>query len=177
MIVWVNGAFGSGKTTLVEELRRRRPEALVFDPEQIGYVLREVVDVPTGNFQDLPLWRRQVGSMAAGLVEEYGRTVFTPMTLVRPDYADEIFGMLRAAGITVHHFYLDVPAKTLTRRIDARDLVPGDPARNEAVKAWCKARVAECAVAAKALPEDTVRLDGERPVAELATEVLRRLEA
>ena len=31
MIVWVNGAFGSGKTTLVEELRRRRPAALVYD--------------------------------------------------------------------------------------------------------------------------------------------------
>ncbi|MFI9587033.1 hypothetical protein ACIHCQ_35635 [Streptomyces sp. NPDC052236] len=33
MIVWVNGAFGSGKTTLVEELHRRWPAALVYDPE------------------------------------------------------------------------------------------------------------------------------------------------
>lgn len=51
MIVWVNGAFGSGKTTLTSELHRRWPEALVFDPEQIGYLLREIVKVPTGNFQ------------------------------------------------------------------------------------------------------------------------------
>lgn len=38
MIVWVNGAFGSGKTTLVDELRERWPEALVYDPEMVGYV-------------------------------------------------------------------------------------------------------------------------------------------
>ncbi|MFC5889257.1 hypothetical protein ACFQ0M_46075 [Kitasatospora aburaviensis] len=28
MIVWVNGAFGSGKRTLVEELRSRWPQEL-----------------------------------------------------------------------------------------------------------------------------------------------------
>lgn len=31
VIVWVNGAFGSGKSTLVDELRPRWPEALVYD--------------------------------------------------------------------------------------------------------------------------------------------------
>ena len=64
--MWVNGAFGSGKTTLVEELRGRWPEALVFDPEVIGYVLREIVEVPTGDFQDLRLWRRQVAESLVG---------------------------------------------------------------------------------------------------------------
>ncbi|MCX4531438.1 hypothetical protein OHA79_37175 [Streptomyces sp. NBC_00841] len=29
MIVWANGAFGSGKTTLVAELHRRWPEAQI----------------------------------------------------------------------------------------------------------------------------------------------------
>jgi uridine kinase len=36
MIVWINGAFGSGKTTLVEEITHRRPDAVVLDPEYIG---------------------------------------------------------------------------------------------------------------------------------------------
>jgi hypothetical protein len=36
MIVWIDGAFDSGKTTLVAELHRQWPEALVFDAEQIG---------------------------------------------------------------------------------------------------------------------------------------------
>ena len=55
LIVWVNGAFGSGKSTLVDELRPQGPEALVHDPEMVGYVLREIVEVPTGDFQDLRL--------------------------------------------------------------------------------------------------------------------------
>lgn len=38
MIVWINGAFGAGKTTLVAELHSRWPDALVYDPEQVGGV-------------------------------------------------------------------------------------------------------------------------------------------
>jgi hypothetical protein len=40
MIIWINGAFGGGKTTLAEELHRRLPDALPFDPEYVGYILR-----------------------------------------------------------------------------------------------------------------------------------------
>lgn len=57
MIVWVNGAFGAGKTTLAEELSRWLPDAVLFDPESVGYMLRHWVAVPTGDFQDLPSWR------------------------------------------------------------------------------------------------------------------------
>jgi thymidylate kinase len=39
MIIWINGAFGAGKTTLAEELHRRLPDALAFDPEFVGYIL------------------------------------------------------------------------------------------------------------------------------------------
>jgi hypothetical protein len=39
MIIWINGAFGAGKTTLAEELQRRLPEAMPFDPEYVGYTL------------------------------------------------------------------------------------------------------------------------------------------
>ncbi|WP_328744896.1 AAA family ATPase [Streptomyces sp. NBC_00285] len=172
MIVWVNGAFGSGKTTLVEELRPRWPEALVFDPEMVGYVLQEIVDVPTGDFQDLPLWRRQVASLAAGLAEEYRRPLLVPMTLVNPGYLDEVFGALGNAGLVVHHFFLKVPPEVLVRRIEGRVSFPDDPAREERVRAWCKARIEVCTGAVDTLPGDTVFLDGTSPVRELADQVL-----
>lgn len=174
MIVWVNGAFGSGKTTLVGELRRRMPQALVFDPEQIGYVLRDIVEPPTGNFQDLPLWRRQVISFARGLVEAYDRPVLAPMTLVEPAYAQEIHGALRARLVPVHHFYLRVSPEVLTRRINLRSH-HSSAERDRAVKEWCVAQIPRCLATEPLLPPDTVFLDGERPLRELADEVLSHL--
>ncbi|WP_377269078.1 AAA family ATPase [Peterkaempfera sp. SMS 1(5)a] len=175
MIVWVNGAFGSGKSTLVEELRPRWPEALVFDPEMVGAVLSRIVDVPTGDFQDLRQWRRQVVNMAVGLVEEYRRPLLVPMTLVNPGYLDEIFGALEAAQVEVRHFFLKVPEEVLISRIDGRSFFPDDPARDEQGRAWCKARIRACTAAVDALPQDTVLLDGESTPQELAEAVLRQV--
>jgi hypothetical protein len=83
MIVWINGAFGAGKTTLAEELHRRLPDALAFDPEYVGFLLTQwAPPAPSGDFQDIPLWRTLVAEFAVGLAREYGRAVVVPMTLV-----------------------------------------------------------------------------------------------
>lgn len=177
MIVWVNGAFGSGKSTLVDELRGRWAEALVYDPEMVGYVLREIVEVPTGDFQDLRLWRRQVVELAVGLVEEYRRPVLVPMTLVNSAYVGEVFGALRNAGIAVHHFFLKVPEDVLVARIDGRSFTPDDPEQDARVRRWCKERIGVCTAAVDTLPDDTVFLDGEASPAELADLVLRHVAA
>jgi hypothetical protein len=147
MIVWIDGGFGSGKTTLVAELHRRWPEALVFDPEQVGLVLREIVEVPTGNFQDLPLWRTQVAAMAIGLVEEYGRPLLVPMALVEADYLEEIFTAVRRCGISVRHFYLDVPRDELARRVAARMRAQGAPERGASFRGWDVVQNDRCAAA------------------------------
>ncbi|SDN61962.1 AAA family ATPase [Streptomyces wuyuanensis] len=177
MIVWVNGAFGSGKSTLVDEVRSRWPEALVYDPEMVGYVLREIVEVPTGDFQDLRLWRRQVANLAVGLVEEYQRPVLVPMTLVDPGYVEEIFGALKDVGITTQHFFLKVPEDVLVERIDGRSFTPDDPEQDERVRRWCKSKIESCIAAEDSLPGDTVFLDGELRPQELADDVLVRVGA
>jgi len=41
VIIGLKGAFGSGKTTLTEELHRRLPDAVIFDPEDVGHVLTQ----------------------------------------------------------------------------------------------------------------------------------------
>ncbi|NJQ01264.1 AAA family ATPase [Streptomyces zingiberis] len=180
MLVWVNGAFGSGKTTLVDELHGRWRGTLVFDPEMVGFVLRKIVEVPTGDFQDLRLWRRQVAGLAAGLVEEYRRPVLVPMTLVDPGYVEEIFGALKDGGVTVHHFFLKVPREILEQRIDGRSFTPDDPARDAEVRRWAKGQIDRCVKAADAagvLPGDTVFLDGRLSPQELADQVLARIAA
>lgn len=39
MLIWINGAFGAGKTHTAFELRRRLADALVSDPELLGVAL------------------------------------------------------------------------------------------------------------------------------------------
>ncbi|MEI3604813.1 hypothetical protein SPD48_03840 [Pseudogracilibacillus sp. SE30717A] len=39
MIIWVNGAFGSGKTQTAYELHRRISNSFVYDPEIIGFFI------------------------------------------------------------------------------------------------------------------------------------------
>ncbi len=56
MIIWLNGGFGAGKTTLAEELHRRLPDAVVYDPEDVGLMLWKWMP-PNGDFQHLPSWR------------------------------------------------------------------------------------------------------------------------
>ena len=172
VIVWVNGAFGSGKSTLVDELRARWPEAIVYDPELVGFLIRRIVDVPTGDFQDLKLWRRQVADLAIGLVEEYQRPVLVPMTLVNPQYVSEIFGALQAAKVARRHFFLKVSEETLVERIDSRSFTPDDPDRDEQIRWFCKKKMAQCMAAVDTLPSDTLFLDGELTPAELAAEVM-----
>jgi predicted kinase len=175
VIVWINGAFGAGKTTLAEELHRRLPDALPFDPEYVGYLLRKWVPAPDGgDFQDLPLWRKLTAEFAIGLHHEYGQHVITPMTLVDPDYRNEIFKLLAAADVPVLHVFLDVPPEELRRRITTQVLVPDDPRADAEARAFRLRNVDRCVAARAALPPDTVVLDVDRP-ARLADRVLAAL--
>lgn len=74
MIVWLNGAFGAGKSTVAVALRELTPGARLFDPEYVGFLLRRFVPIPTGDFQDLPLWRELVVAHLAGLAGHHPGT-------------------------------------------------------------------------------------------------------
>jgi hypothetical protein len=122
-VIWLNGAFGAGKTTIARGLAAEVPQAMVFDPEPIGLTLRKTIPPDlrsTADFQDIALWRRLTRDAIEGLVEQYNRPLIVPMTLVRSGYFDEIIGSLRRAGLTVHHFTLVATPATLRRRLATR---------------------------------------------------------
>ncbi len=173
MIVWINGAFGAGKTTLAEELHRRLPDALLFDPEYVGAILvKWAPPAPSGDFQDIPLWRKLVADFAIGLAAEYGRTLIVPMTLVDTMYRDEIFGLITDAGQPLLHVFLDVPAVELRRRIDAQILVD-DPAADAQARAFRHSNIDRCVAARDGLPPETLLLRGDQHTpAELADLVM-----
>jgi predicted kinase len=178
MMIWINGAFGAGKTTLAEELHRRLPDALAFDPEYVGYILREWVPAPdSGDFQDIPLWRKLVAEFATGMSADYGRTLIIPMTLVNPAYREEIFGLISKAGERVLHVFLAVPPEELRRRIDAQILDEDNPEADASARAFRHRNVERCAAARAELPVGTLVLRGDQHTpAQLADLVVDALQ-
>jgi len=140
VIVWINGAFGAGKTTTARELIELIPNSTLFDPEVIGGALTHLLPpkrlAEVGDFQDLPIWRRLVVDTAAALLAELGGVLVVPMTLLRQEYRDEIFGGLAARRIPVRHVLL-APAETILRERIARRAVPPDlPDGEMRVRQW-----------------------------------------
>ncbi|MGW3989463.1 NUDIX domain-containing protein [Streptomyces sp. NPDC004830] len=139
-VVWINGAFGAGKTSTAQELIELIPNSTLFDPEVIGGALRYLLPpkrlAEVGDFQDLPIWRRLVIDTAAAMLAELGGTLVVPMTLLRQEYRDEIFGGLAARRIAVSHILL-APAETILReRIAGREVPPGLPDGEERTRQW-----------------------------------------
>ncbi|MEK5256388.1 AAA family ATPase [Paenibacillus sp. FSL F4-0125] len=122
MIIWINGAFGAGKTETAYQLHRRLPNSFVYDPENVGYYIRaNIPDVMTiSDFQDYRLWREINHSMLKYIVSEYSGTIIVPMTIVNPDYWIEIVGKLMNEGLEVHHFTLCASRETLLKRLTSR---------------------------------------------------------
>ncbi|MGC5015905.1 AAA family ATPase [Streptosporangium sp. DT93] len=119
MIVWLNGTFGAGKTTTARELVSVIPEARLFDPEQVGVMLRHVPDLPpVGDFQDWPPWRGLVVETARRLLAYVGGVLVVPQTVLVERYWTEIRARLERSRIPVHHVVLHTDQATLTRRIE-----------------------------------------------------------
>ena len=121
MIIWLNGAFGIGKTQTAFELHSRIPGSFVFDPEQIGFALRKVVPPSMHkDFQDHPVWREFTYQGLRYVAENFAGTIIVPMTVVDPLYYDQTVGALRRDGLQVNHFTLLASGDTILRRLQRR---------------------------------------------------------
>lgn len=118
MIIWLNGAFGSGKTTTAFELHHRLKDSFVYDPEKVGYFLTryEPKEFRGDNFQDKPLWRQFNYKMIKNIALNYKGTMIIPMTIVKEAYYYEIISKLRNDGIRIDHYVLGASEDTLIKR-------------------------------------------------------------
>jgi gluconate kinase len=172
VIIWLNGAFRAGKTTLAGELHRRVPEAVVYDPEDVGLMLWKWMP-PNDDFQDLPSWRELVVATALSLRRHHAETLIVPMSLIRDDYRAEILGGLADAGEEVLHVFLEADAGVLRERLNARVGIPDNPGANQSAREWALSRIDAAIVAAARQPGGTLMLRSDRLTpAELADEVL-----
>ncbi|NQV89164.1 MAG: AAA family ATPase [Parcubacteria group bacterium] len=128
MIIFINGSFGSGKTTTAELLEKQIPNSMIFDPEEVGFFLRNVlgeIDPQPDDFQHYKLWRSLTVEMAKRLLDEYDKVLIMPMTIWRKEYFDEVITGLRAIDQKTYHFCLIASPSTIQKRLHGRGQGPG----------------------------------------------------
>jgi AAA domain len=121
VLIWINGAFGSGKTLVAHGLQRRLRDAHVADPELLGFSIHRML--PAGarqDFQDLPQWRSGVLTTLIQAEAACDGPLIVPMSIVRDDYFDEIVGGLRSSGVDLRHYALTASRDSLHRRLHWR---------------------------------------------------------
>lgn len=164
MIIWLNGAYGAGKTAVAQELSTVLPGSTVYDPAPVGTGLRELLPKEhlariTG-IHELPSWRRLVVETAVALLTEVSGPLITPVALLRQEHRDEVFGALAARRIEVRHFLLEAEETILRARIDQLAATEGESARN-----WCLRQLPDYRAARHWLAGDayTVHTDSRTP--------------
>lgn len=121
MIIWINGAFGSGKTQTAYELHRRLPNSYVYDPERAGYFIRKNMPptLQVSDFQDYPMWRSINLDMLDYIAEHRNGDIIVPMTIANRTYYNEMIGALSQKH-EVKHFILYASKNTLLKRLASR---------------------------------------------------------
>jgi chloramphenicol 3-O-phosphotransferase len=118
MILWLNGAFGVGKTTTSRCVAGLSGEWHLFDPEWVGYMLRANLEgVEFNDFQDLAASRRLVPLVAREITLHTGTDLIVCQTVLVEQYWEELLLGLQAQGLEVLHVLLDCNEAVLRSRI------------------------------------------------------------
>jgi tRNA uridine 5-carbamoylmethylation protein Kti12 len=168
MIVFVNGSFGVGKTTIANQLAQTIPNSLLFDPEEIGFMLRKVLEPidQRDDFQHYPMWRTLTVETAKELLSNYNRTLVIPMTIWRIDYFREVTDGLSKIDSQFYHFCLTAPADIIRQRIRAR----GDQPEGD----WIFGQVDNCVKAFQS-EQFEIRIDSSINTPEEITQIIQKV--
>ncbi|WP_404427424.1 AAA family ATPase [Ureibacillus chungkukjangi] len=147
MIIMINGAFGVGKTTVAGELQKQLGNSMIYDPEEIGFMLRNVIpeeikksEAETGDFQDLHLWRELTVKVAESIVAKYKMHLIVPMTIRKSEYLQYILEGFKQIDEQSFHFCLTASKETIYERLRERGEEEGN---------WCFQQTEKCLEAYK----------------------------
>lgn len=130
MLLWLNGAFGVGKTTTAREIVARSSGRRLFDPELVGLMLQASLrDHPFQDFQEMPAWRALVLRVADEISRQSGEELVAVQTVLVEGIWRELCERFTALGIDVFHVVLNIKESALRERI-AGDTLEAD------AKAW-----------------------------------------
>jgi hypothetical protein len=162
VILFLNGAFGIGKTTVARALVARLPGAVLYDPEPLGILLQRLRRVD--DFQDLALWRR-LTLLALRLARRFRPNVIVPMAFSDAEILAELRDGAARFDPRVLHFCLTAPFDVVQSRLLARGHDAG---------AWELRRARQCCHA-HSQPRFALQLDAQRDPSTIVSDILSRL--
>lgn len=166
MIIWINGAFGAGKSTVACLLHQKLPNSILYDPELLGDFLQAILPksgVPE-DFQDYLPWRQATIQIIRDLVHRTNKTIIVPMTIYKKEYYQEIIEQGLTEDIQVQHIILMAAKDTILDRLDKRSLEDNT---------WARNHLESCLQAFENdIPGQKIRTDKKSPE-ETVTEILK----
>ena len=122
MIIWLNGPFGVGKTTLANLLHQEIPDSILYDPELLGDFFQENLPkaVCPEDFQDYPIWRQTTVQIIRDLATKTGQVIIVPMTVFKKEYCQEIIEQGLIEDMCVQHYILVAEKETILDRLNKR---------------------------------------------------------
>lgn len=142
LIIMINGAFGVGKTTIANRLLSEIENSMLYDPEEIGYMLRNLIPIhikrtesPSGDFQDLDLWKEVTVDMGRKLITKYKVNLIVPMTIRNLEYFHYIYNGFKSFDGQTFHFCLNASKETIYKRLRLRGEEEGN---------WCFQQTDKC---------------------------------
>lgn len=167
MIYWLSGAYGVGKSTVAEALKKRLPKAHIFDAEAVGNAVRDNYPEECKDgvlFDGYPLWRELNYRLLKDISEKYSGDVIVPMTLILDQAYEEILHRLENDGVALRYIILDGDWQTIHDRIRKR---------GESETCWCMEHIQMCLDAQSRDPRgEHISTLGRTPE-EIAEEILK----
>ena len=122
MIIWLNGPFGVGKTSLANLLHQEIPDSILYEPELLGDFFQENLPkaVCPEDFQDYPIWRQTTVQIIRDLATKTGKVIIVPMTVFKKEYYQEIIEQGLREDIYVQHYILVAEKETILDRLGKR---------------------------------------------------------
>jgi predicted kinase len=122
-LVLVNGAPGSGKSTLVQELARVLPDTRAIDLDAMKHAIPGWDDDPDG----AGLEARRCALVEARTCLVAGRDVVLGQYLARTEFIEQLQQLAVDEGAVFDEIVLDLDAKTLAVRLAGRAARPSRP--------------------------------------------------
>ncbi|MFD8718521.1 AAA family ATPase [Streptomyces sp. NPDC059629] len=145
-VIWINGPYGCGKSTVTHHVAELLPQSMVVDPEDVGHLLwRQLpAQLRQEEFELEPAWAPLTRTLVEQYARAYRRPLVVPMTISRPQVFDDVIGALRRAGTDVRHFTLLADGATIRGRLRRRMAERHEPADEWGELSWEGQQIERC---------------------------------